>query len=152
MKKLIWPLFMAACLIGCKTQKKDITEVDPLRFSKTISSSELSDYLYTFSSDDFEGRDTGKDGQKKAAQYLKDYYSSLNIDGGSMEDEPYFQTIDSSYFDGRFPSSENVISMIKGSELPEEYLVITSHYDHVGIGEDGKIYNGADDDGSGTVA
>jgi Zn-dependent M28 family amino/carboxypeptidase len=152
MKKILLPLVLTLAILGCKTQKKDITEVDPMRFAKSITSSELSDYLYTFSSDEFEGRDTGMEGQKKAAQYLKDYYSSLNIQGGSMEEEPYFQTIDSSYFKGRFPSSENVISIIKGSELPEEYLVITSHYDHVGIGENGEIYNGADDDGSGTVA
>jgi Zn-dependent M28 family amino/carboxypeptidase len=152
MKKIILPLILAISLMGCKTQKKDVTEVDPIRFSKTIKSSELSDYLYTISSDEFEGRDTGSEGQKKAAQYLKNYYSSLNIEGGSMEEDPYFQTIESSFFNDRFPSSENVIAIIKGSELPDEYLVITAHYDHVGMNDEGEIYNGADDDGSGTVA
>jgi hypothetical protein len=47
--------------------------------------------------------------------------------------------------------SENVIAWIKGSEKPEEYVVISAHLDHEGIKND-KIYNGADDDGSGTVA
>ena len=47
--------------------------------------------------------------------------------------------------------SENVIAYIPGSTKPNEYIVITSHLDHVGV-EDGQIYNGADDDGSGTVA
>lgn len=47
--------------------------------------------------------------------------------------------------------SQNVIAIIEGSTLPNEYIVISAHLDHVGI-EDGKIYNGADDDGSGTVA
>ncbi len=47
--------------------------------------------------------------------------------------------------------SENVLAYIEGTEKPEELIVITAHYDHVGMeGED--IYNGADDDGSGTVA
>ncbi|SHJ93931.1 PA domain-containing protein [Arenibacter nanhaiticus] len=46
--------------------------------------------------------------------------------------------------------SQNVVAIIKGSEKPNEYIVISSHLDHVGI-EDGEIYNGADDDGSGTV-
>lgn len=151
MKKIILPLVLALCLLGCKSQKKDVTEVDPIRFSKSITSSELSDYLYTFSSDEFEGRDTGSEGQKKAAQYLKNYYSSLNIPGGSMEEDPYFQTIDSSYFKGKLPSSENVIAIIEGSEFPEEYLVITSHYDHEGI-KNGEIYNGADDGSSGSMA
>lgn len=47
--------------------------------------------------------------------------------------------------------SENVVAYIKGSEKPDEVIVISAHLDHVGI-EDGQIYNGADDDGSGTVA
>ena len=49
-------------------------------------------------------------------------------------------------------SSENVVAFIKGSEKPDEYLVISSHLDHIGISGDGQINNGADDDGSGTVA
>lgn len=48
--------------------------------------------------------------------------------------------------------SENVVAVIKGSEKPEEYVVISAHLDHVGVSDDGQIYNGADDDGSGTVA
>lgn len=48
--------------------------------------------------------------------------------------------------------SENVLAIIRGSEKPEEYLVISSHLDHVGIDPSGDVFNGADDDGSGTVA
>lgn len=47
-------------------------------------------------------------------------------------------------------STENVLGYLEGTEKPNELLIITSHYDHVGI-IDGKIHNGADDDGSGTV-
>ncbi|MGM5470134.1 M28 family metallopeptidase [Flavobacteriaceae bacterium LMO-SS05] len=47
--------------------------------------------------------------------------------------------------------SENVVAFIKGSEKPDEIIVISAHLDHEGI-KDGQIYNGADDDGSGTVA
>lgn len=46
--------------------------------------------------------------------------------------------------------TENVLGFLKGSEKPDEIIVITSHYDHVGI-IDGEIHNGADDDGSGTT-
>ncbi len=49
-------------------------------------------------------------------------------------------------------STENVIAYIPGFEKPDEYLVISSHLDHIGISSNGKINNGADDDGSGTVA
>jgi len=47
--------------------------------------------------------------------------------------------------------SENVAAFIKGSEKPDEIIVLSAHLDHEGI-KDGEIYNGADDDGSGTVA
>jgi Zn-dependent M28 family amino/carboxypeptidase len=47
-------------------------------------------------------------------------------------------------------SSENVIGVVEGKELKDEVIFITAHYDHLGV-QDGKIYNGADDDGSGTV-
>lgn len=48
--------------------------------------------------------------------------------------------------------SENVVAFIKGSEKADEYLVISSHLDHIGVNDDGQINNGADDDGSGSVA
>nr|WP_313791354.1 M28 family peptidase [Lacinutrix neustonica] len=48
-------------------------------------------------------------------------------------------------------ASENVAAIIHGSEKPDEYIIISAHLDHEGI-KDGEIYNGADDDGSGTVA
>ncbi len=47
--------------------------------------------------------------------------------------------------------SENVLAYIEGGDKKEELVVITAHYDHIGE-ENGEIYNGADDDGSGTVA
>ncbi|MEL4308909.1 M28 family peptidase [Joostella sp. CR20] len=48
--------------------------------------------------------------------------------------------------------SENVVAIIKGKTKPEEYVVISAHLDHVGVDGDGNVFNGADDDGSGTVA
>jgi hypothetical protein len=48
-------------------------------------------------------------------------------------------------------SGENVIAFIPGKEKPEEIIVITAHYDHLGA-EDSVVYNGADDDGTGTVS
>ena len=48
-------------------------------------------------------------------------------------------------------ATENVLGLLKGSEKPEEIVVISAHYDHIGI-IDGEINNGADDDGSGTVS
>lgn len=48
-------------------------------------------------------------------------------------------------------TSENVLGYIEGSDLKDEVVIVTAHYDH--LGKEGKIvFNGADDDGSGTVA
>ena len=54
-------------------------------------------------------------------------------------------------------STQNVIAVLEGSEpaLKKEYVTISAHYDHLGIGariNGDSIYNGADDDGSGTAA
>lgn len=48
-------------------------------------------------------------------------------------------------------SGENVLGYIEGSDLKDELVIITAHYDHLGK-KDGDIYYGADDDGSGTAA
>lgn len=51
--------------------------------------------------------------------------------------------------------TENVLGYLEGSDKKDEVIVITAHYDHIGKDKNGKgdlINNGADDDGSGTVA
>ena len=47
-------------------------------------------------------------------------------------------------------TSSNVMAYIEGDEKKDELIVISAHYDHIGADEEG-VYNGADDDGSGTV-
>lgn len=46
--------------------------------------------------------------------------------------------------------SENVLAFIPGTSKKEEVVVLTAHYDHIGM-EDTIVFNGADDDGTGTV-
>lgn len=54
-------------------------------------------------------------------------------------------------FESRKFTSENVLGYLEGTDLKDEVLVLTAHYDHLGkVGD--RIFNGADDDGSGTVA
>ncbi|HLV70610.1 MAG TPA: M28 family metallopeptidase [Xanthomarina sp.] len=128
-----------------------ISDTTTIRFyANTITSSELKNLLYTYASKEFEGRGTGEKGQKKAANFLKTYYLSQNI-ASPINDSLYFQTIPKSYFPDETKATENVVAYIEGAEKPEEVLIISAHYDHLGIKDD-KIYYGADDDGSGTVA
>ncbi|TYZ12513.1 M28 family peptidase [Hymenobacter lutimineralis] len=48
-------------------------------------------------------------------------------------------------------ATENVLGFLEGTDKKDEILVISSHYDHLGI-KNGVVFNGADDDGSGTVS
>ena len=130
--------------------KDNIKISDTTTIANTITSTELKNLLYTYASKEFEGRGTGEEGQKKAANFLKTYYLSQNI-SSPINDSVYFQTIPKSYFPDDTKETENVVAYIEGIEKPEEVLVISAHYDHLGI-EDDQIYYGADDDGSGTVA
>ena len=52
------------------------------------------------------------------------------------------------------PPAQNVVGVLEGADpkLKDEYVVFSAHYDHLKTGDDGQVYNGADDDGSGTVA
>lgn len=150
MKKIGLLFCTAILLASCsssnnKNSKKDVTD-----YAKTITASELKDMLYTYASDDFEGRETGEPGQKKAVEFIKKHYVNNNIPS-PIADGDYFQDIPESYFNGRAKASENVAAFIKGTEKPNEIIVISAHLDHIGL-HDGEINNGADDDGSGTVA
>jgi Zn-dependent M28 family amino/carboxypeptidase len=53
-------------------------------------------------------------------------------------------------------SLKNVVGVLPGRKRPEEYVIYSGHYDHLGIGKPDKegdsIFNGANDDGAGTTA
>lgn len=101
-----------------------------------------------------EGRDTGSRGQKKAGEYMIRFYKNLGISFPKSLGS-YYQKVPASYMQQKggsnLPDSENILAFIEGSEKPEEIIVISAHYDHVGT-QNNVVYNGADDDGSGTVA
>jgi len=133
-------------------EKKEIKSVDyAVEYANTITESDLKKLVYTLASDEYEGRLTGEKGQKKAAQFIIDHYKSLGINAANS-DGNYLQNIPVEYFRGRSKdASENVVAFIKGTEKADEYVVISAHYDHLGV-KGNEIYNGADDDASGTSA
>ncbi|WP_046756700.1 M28 family peptidase [Kordia jejudonensis] len=95
MKKLASLALLA--VIGCGTNykaadKKVTKNLDPVPYGETITEAELKTHLYTYASDEFEGRNTGDPGQKKAVAYLRDEYKSLNI-AAAKKDGDYFQYI-----------------------------------------------------------
>jgi Zn-dependent M28 family amino/carboxypeptidase len=146
---------IAALTVSCNsaqntsTASKNMTRVD---YANTITAEDLKEHLYIFAGDEMQGRMTGTEGQKMAAEYLRSFYKEEGIQAPQGA-EDYYQEIPASYFTrlSEPQDSENVVAFIEGSEYPNEVIVLSAHYDHVGT-RDGKIYNGADDDGSGTVS
>ena len=159
MKKLILSASIIALLVSCSSSK-NASNLDPNvdyseKYAATITDKDLAKHLFIYASDEFEGRNTGEPGQKKAAAYLKKFYVDHGI-ASPLGGDDYFQEVPATFLNKRkrrvpLKDSENVVAYIKGSEKPDEIVVISAHLDHVGM-RDGKIYNGADDDGSGTVA
>lgn len=158
MKKILY-VAGAIAFMACSTSKeasKEDANVDlAAKYAATITAKDLGNHLFTYASDEFEGRETGEPGQKMAVEYLKNFYKSQNIVSPIGGDD-YFQEVPAEWINkntrrGTYKDSENVVAFIEGSEKPEEIVVISAHLDHEGV-KNGKVYNGADDDGSGTVA
>jgi Zn-dependent M28 family amino/carboxypeptidase len=155
MKKILLFSLMFV-IIGCSPKlvtKMNYSEVTQ-DLLKEIKEESLKKNLYIIASDKMQGRETGSEGQKKAGNYMINFYKKNNI-GFPTGAINYYQPIPSNYFKKAFspklPDSENIWAFIKGSEKPDEILVISAHYDHVGMKNEA-IFNGADDDASGTVA
>ena len=136
--------------ISTSIKTKIVTGELAQKYAETITKEDLKTLLYIVASDEFEGRNTGEPGQKLAANYLKEFYISKNIPSPLGGDD-YFQDIPTEHLKPGLKPSENVVAFIEGTEKPEEIIVVSAHYDHLGMTEE-DIYNGADDDGSGTVA
>ena len=47
-------------------------------------------------------------------------------------------------------NTENVLGYLEGTDLKDELVVLTAHYDHLGV-HDSLIFRGADDDGTGVI-
>tara|TARA_R110002073_G_scaffold139232_2_gene289409 strand:+ start:194608 stop:196170 length:1563 start_codon:yes stop_codon:yes gene_type:complete len=98
MKKIITLLSVTALVFACGTTKtattKTTTKVkaDVTEFGNTITAAELKESLYIYASDDFEGRETGTPGQKKAIEFLKKHYVELGIPSPISEGD-YFQEV-----------------------------------------------------------
>lgn len=145
------------------------------KFADTIKKEDMYNYLSILTADSIEGRETGTEGQKKAAEFIKNkfekfglipwikingeksYYQKFRMHKKGFKksfDLPMFiikeKDVNKNELDN-YVNTENVIGYIKGSEKENEYIVISAHYDHLGKNYD-KIFHGADDNGSGTSA
>lgn len=152
--KIILLFIFSPFIFSCNsTQQTAGTKNPSVDYANTITAQDLKKHLYIYAGDEMEGRMTGSKGQKMASEYLRNFYMDEGI-ASPIEKNNYYQNIPASFFEGQkdAKASENVVAFIKGSEKPDEIIIISAHLDHVGTNKDGNVFNGADDDGSGTVS
>lgn len=118
--------------------------------------SRLLNHLQVLANDSLEGRNTAQEGQKKAALYIIDQLKAYGLEPGFVDSNGVTSWRQSYSFVKRFgdrreyyPEADNIIGLLKATSPSDEYVVISAHYDHLGIITD-SIYNGADDNGSGS--
>ena len=153
-KNILFIVTIAMIAVSCSTAQKATKVTDVGTYKNSITPAELSKHLYIVADDNMEGRNTGEPGQKRAGEYLINEYkkNGISFPPGATN---FYQKVPSEFmkrgFAPKLNDSENIWAFIEGSEKPQEIIVISAHYDHVGM-KNGEVFNGADDDGSGTVA
>lgn len=142
MKKILLLFTLSLFVFACNGQK----------FS--INSATVKKHLYTLSADDMEGRKAGTPGIEKAAKYIEGEFKRIGLTTYDTL-QTYRQTFT---FTNRRTKEEittsNIIGVLEGKSKKDEYVVISAHYDHLGMKKEGEgdlIYNGANDDASGVT-
>jgi Zn-dependent M28 family amino/carboxypeptidase len=134
-----------------------------------VSQSEVRRLETALADDSMEGRLTGTTGGARAARFIAGEMKRIGLQ--PVGDSGYFQrvpvsatdsaiTLRASFTDaepGKHETAVNVLGLLKGSDpkLAGEIVLVDAHYDHLGVGRPvngDSIYNGADDDASGTVS
>lgn len=106
--------------------------------------------LKALSDDAMEGRATGSAGNEQARMLIRDRMESLGLEPvGDGWFHPFrYGRLDSP---AEAKAGVNVIGTLRGREAGGPVMVVSAHYDHLGV-RDGAIYNGADDNASGVAA
>ena len=159
---LIVLMFFSSCAVHTKVgDNVSVKEnTDTMSESKNntnnivIDSNMVRKHLYTLAADNMEGRQSGTPGIEKAAVYIEDEFKKIGLSTfGDLEN--YRQTFT---FKNRKTKddiiSSNIIGVLEGKSKKDEYVIISAHYDHLGMKKSGAgdlIYNGANDDASGVT-
>ena len=124
------------------------TATAPAVSSKIIDAARLLEDVRELSADAMEGRRFGTPGGAKARAYVARRFAEAGLKpffGASFE-QPVTHKAGEQIINGA-----NVVGVVRGKSSPERFIVVTAHYDHLGV-KDGKVYNGADDNASGVAA
>lgn len=117
--------------------------------SKVFDAKKLLKDVETLAADEMRGRGAGSPEIVKAREYVEKRFKESGV---KPLGDSYLQEFAlKSRNNAESAKGANVVGFIKGKKNAEKYIVITAHYDHVGV-QKGEIYNGADDNASGTAA
>ncbi len=121
--------------------------------AQTVDHDKLLLHLEYLSSDELKGRETLSEGNINARKYLVNYFSTLGLETQYPDFQQKF-TFENRREKKIYEDATNVVGFIAGSSS-QKLIVITAHYDHIGVGRKDNsgdsIYNGADDNASGTA-
>lgn len=113
-----------------------------------VDSARLMYDISALAADSMEGRRPGTAGHQRARSYITAELERVGLRPfGASLDRP-FEIVNRR--DSTRGPGVNIVGWIPGAIDSSRFIVITAHYDHVGI-RDGEIYNGADDNASGTA-
>jgi hypothetical protein len=101
-------------------------------------------------SDEMQGRDTGSAGGQMARDYIVGRLEALDVAAPPMGRLQPWEMTGRTRQGPKTWDGVNVLGVIPGTRVADRYIVVTAHYDHVGV-SDGQIYNGADDNASGVA-
>ena len=159
MKNTFIVLFLSILLFSCNIPKNVSKKIEKTPVKKPsnaifLDSNLVRKHLYTLASDEMEGRKSGTAGIEKAAVYIENEFKKIGL--STFENlTNYRQTF--TFKDRRSNAditSANIIGVLEGKSKKNEYVIISAHYDHLGMkksGEGDLIYNGANDDASGVT-
>ena len=139
----------ALTLAACETTTPTETATPPAAASPA-DYTQLMDDLRILSADDMQGRDTGSEGGAKAREYIVGRLEALGVQPSPMGRLQPWEMQGRTREGVKTFNGVNIIGVIPGTRVADKYIVVTAHYDHVGV-NDGQVFNGADDNASGVA-
>lgn len=137
------------CLVACCLETPGGAQTLPAPAATTriaIDEQALFADLRALSADDMQGRKMGTPGGERARAYLAARFKDAGLSpvgGGQMFVFPFSTSAGS--------AGANVVGLVRGTRQPSLHIVVSAHYDHVGL-VNGQVFNGADDNASGSAA
>ncbi|MBB4799425.1 hypothetical protein HNP32_003183 [Brevundimonas bullata] len=139
----------ALTLAACETTTPTASATPPAAASPA-DYTQLKDDLRILSADDMQGRDTGSEGGAKAREYIVGRLEALGVQPSPMGRLQPWEMQGRTREGVKTFNGVNIIGVIPGTRVSDKYIVVTAHYDHVGV-NDGQVFNGADDNASGVA-